>query len=87
MIWNRIETMPTITLVFTDSANSTATYTTAAVGVNGTLVANYTITTAFKFRQVIASFTFINPSQTIDCTSTQVFSVALLDFKKNSFIA
>jgi hypothetical protein len=87
MIWNRIETMPTITLVFTDAASSSVTYSAIAVGVNGTLVANYTITSAFKFKQVIASFTFTNPSQVIDCESTQVFSVALLDLKKNSFIA
>lgn len=79
--------MPSITLVFTDSTNSSMTYTTTAIGVNGTLVANFTVSAGFKFRQVITSFTFINPSETIDCTGTQVFNIAILDLKKNSFVA
>lgn len=79
--------MPSITLTFTDAASSSVTYTKVAVGVNGTLVANYSITAAFKFNQIIATFTFVNPSTTIDCTGTQVFNIALLDFKKNSLIA
>lgn len=88
LIWNRIETMPVITAVFsTITPAASVTYTATASGINGTLLANLNITSAFNFTQLIISFTFVNPSQPIDCSAPQLFNVALIDFLKNSFIA
>lgn len=80
--------MPSITMTFTDALGISYTpLVKTAVGVNGTLVANYSITTAVKFRQAIIQFNFVNPSKSINCSATPIFSFALHDFKKNSFIA
>lgn len=80
--------MPVITAVFsTITPAASVTYTATASGINGTLLANLNITSAFNFTQLIISFTFVNPSQLIDCTAPQLFNVELIDFLKNSFIA
>lgn len=79
--------MPTITIVFTNALGVSVTYTIASLGVNGTLLATYNIPTAFKFQQAIVSFNFVNPSKSLNCSSTPVFGLSFLDFKKNSIIA
>lgn len=88
LIWSRIETLPVITAVFsTVTPAASVTYTVTASGINGTLLANFSINAAFNFTQVIISFTFINPSQPIDCSAPVLFNIALIDFLKNSLIA
>jgi hypothetical protein len=63
LIWNRIETMPTMTVTFSTTSPSTSvTFSTLSMGTNGTLLANFSITSAFNFTQAIISFNFINPS-------------------------
>lgn len=79
--------MPSITIVFTSVAGTSVTYTITSVGVNGTLMASYSITSAFKFKQAIITFDFVNPARAINCTSTPVFNLAFHDFKKNSILA
>ena len=80
--------MPSVTISFTNASGVTyAPLTRTALGVNGTLVANYSIYTAVKFKQAIITFTFVNPSNSINCSVTPIFSISLLDFKRNSLIA
>lgn len=79
--------MPTINLQFKNSGTVTATFTTPSSGINGTLIGNFTVPTAFNFTQMTVSFIFVNPSTSINCSNTPLFSVVLHDFKKNSFIA
>ena len=80
--------MPSVTITFTDASGVTyAPLTRTAFEVNGTLVANYSICTAVEFKQAIITFTFVNPSNSINCSVTPIFSISLLDFKRNSLIA
>ena len=80
--------MPSVTISFTDaSAVAYAPLTRTAFGVNGTLVVNYSIYTAVKFKQAIITFTFFNPSNSINYLVTHIFIISLLGFKKNSLIA